>query len=188
MTDENVEQETEQDYPTLWNKDEQTDSQPVDDENVEPATRIDSKDSNNGVRYDNTESYRNFYRRLELWNRDDRNGKWVDEEKAGQDDRSAILDAVAGQLELTDYQKERAWYLLQQLGTDTFRANPTGLVCFCVCAIACREDGREWHPDRARESNDHKFSYFLRELGYGEEARESLVRKLYKRLDTELGE
>jgi len=53
-------------------------------------------------------SERAKYRRFRSDNQPGQNGKWRDETVHIPKDREAVLDAIAGQLELTDYQIERA--------------------------------------------------------------------------------
>lgn len=151
-------------------------------DDVEPATKIYSTDAPGGRRYDNTESHREFYHRLDLWNRGDWNGKWRDEERATKKDVRSIFEAIAAQLELTDYQELRGWRIFSKLPDGTRRGNPTALLCICSAAIACREDSRWYHPDRNSEANDQLFQRLLDDLDFSE----TVERKCYRRVESEV--
>lgn len=156
----------------------------MNDDNVDSATWFDPNDVPNSRRLDNSESLRNHYRRLGLQNLEGRNGKWVDEKRIAPKDRKAVLDAVAGQLEVTSYQRARAWHLMQDLPDATYQGNPIGLVSLCVCAIACRNDGRIYHPNRPKYANDKQFDHVREELGHSTKIVRQALHRVQQELDS----
>jgi len=95
------------------------------------------------------ESKREKYSRLALANSLNWNGKWRDETRATKRDQNAILDAIAGQLQLTPYQHQRSRSVFDDL-PDGFSGQgySTRVVALCVCGIVGREDGRNYHPNK----------------------------------------
>lgn len=150
----------------------------MDNEHVEPATRFSPNEAPGGTRDDLTESYKRFYRRLSAWHGANGDWKWSDQRRVSKRDRSAILDAISGQLELKDFQKERALRILEDLPEGTLRGNPTALLCIVSAAHACRPDGRKYHPKRADDNNDDLFQSLLGGFDYSEKQ----IRKVYNRV------
>lgn len=135
-------------------------------EDVEAATKLDPRDAPKTQRADSVESLRDLFRRLDLWNRGEWNGKWHNEQMADRHDRRAVFDAVAGQLELTGYQRVRAWNMYQSLPKGTRTAFSVPLLLFCVSIVAAREDGRYYHPQASSERNDDVFDEVRVQLGF----------------------
>lgn len=151
----------------------------MNEDHSDAATWLNPNDAPAYNRLDDTETLREHYRRLGLWNQEGRNGKWVDESQMTPKDRKHTLDAVAGQIDATDYQRERAWVLIQELSDSTLQGTAAGLICLAACAIACREDGRSYHPDQRRP--DH-FEQVRESLGFPERH----YRRVYHRIETEV--
>lgn len=96
---------------------------------------------------DGSESIRDKYRRLADNYRPGKSGKWHDEVPKIDDDRAAVVDAVAGQLELTPGQRDRARAKISNLPGRHFRANQIALVALVVCGWIGWRDGRNYHPN-----------------------------------------
>lgn len=124
------------------------------DDQVERATTFNGDDAPPGKRLDNSESLDNYYSRLSLANSLDFNGKWKDRRRETQKNASAIVDAVAGQLELTDYQVNEAHRYFTVIPNRFNESHSTEVVALCVCGLAGRQDGRDYHPNAIRPSTD----------------------------------
>lgn len=136
------------------------------DEYVEQATKITGSDAPDEMRLDGTESKQQMYQRFSVWNSLDWNGKWRDEERATQKDASAIIDAIASSLELTDLQATRAKSYFDSLPDSYNQAYSTALLAVCVCGLSGRQDGREYHPNTIHPSTDEStgsFAHLARE-------------------------
>lgn len=151
-------------------------------EDVEPATKIDPSEAPNTPRGDYVESIRSLFQRLDLWNRGDWNGNWENRERTDRRDRRAVFEAVTSQLDLTDYQQDRAWRLYQDLPEDTRTAFSVPALVFCVSVIAAREDGRYYHPQAPNSRNDSRFSEIREEIGLTEKR----ASRLYGRVMAEV--
>jgi hypothetical protein len=133
------------------------------DESVDEATIFDPTDAPLTDRLDGIESQRQHYQRLSVANSLNHNGKWRDENKQTEMNSQAIVDAVASQLELTDYQTERAKHFFDQLPDRFNQGYSTSLLALCVVGFAGREDGRRYHPSLISPSSvrePHKPSPF----------------------------
>jgi hypothetical protein len=124
------------------------------DEIVEQATMLNGCEAPPGNRGDGIETRRNHYRRLAIANSLDWNGKWRDEGRATIKDNLAIVNAIGSQLELTSYQKQRSEVLFESLPKELYGAYESALLALCVCGIAAREDGRDYHPNNAHPNSD----------------------------------
>lgn len=145
-------------------------------------TRFYGSEAQNGYRLDGTESFTEYYSRLANLNTGLYNGKWaVDESARWRQEDLAILDSVAGQLELTRYQKKVARIAFDGLDLREL-SSPNGinatLVAIITCAIVCREDGRFYHPSRGDETNDSLFVDLLDSLDY----RDRVIRSCYEKV------
>ncbi len=89
------------------------------------------------------------YKRLRLYNRN----TWKDRREENKEvthrqDNLAIYDALAGQLELTDYQKEKGRRIFDKLELEKL-GKPARLIAFGVCAVVANDDvhdGSRYHP------------------------------------------
>lgn len=129
------------------------------DDYVEQATILKGHEAPDGTRHDKTETHRNHYSRLAMANSLNWNGHWRDEHRATEQDNHAIVDAVAGQLELTSYQQERAHNVLDSLPRELLGAYQSSLLALCVCGVVAADDGRGYHPNNAHPNSetDSKF-------------------------------
>lgn len=108
-------------------------------------------DTKNATYFDPTEAEESSinYRRLRLYNRN----TWSDRREENKEvthrrDNLAILDALAGQLELTDYQKSEARRVFDELNLGKI-GKPARLIAFGVCAVVANDDvpdGSRYHP------------------------------------------
>lgn len=142
----------------------------VDDDYVERATTLDSTDAPQGTRLDNSETKQDYYRRLAVLNSLDYNGKWRDERRETAKNASAIVDAVAGSLSLTPFQKAEAHRRFAALPDKYNQSYPTSLVAVCVCGVVGAEDGREYspkarHPDAAVDGWDYRWYSVVQDTG-----------------------
>lgn len=124
------------------------------DEIVEQATMLNGCEAPPGNRGDGIETRRNHYRRLAIANSLDWNGKWRNERRATIKDNLAIVNAIAGHLELTDYQKQRSETVFEALPNSLYGAYESALLALCVCGLVAREDGRTYHPNNAHPNSD----------------------------------
>lgn len=124
------------------------------DELVEQATTLNGNEAPQGKRRDDTETYRQHYRRLALANNPNFNGQWRDEERSTVEDNAAIVDAIGGQLELTTFQKDRAREALVKLPSELLGAYQSALIALCICGLVGRRDGRDYHPNNAHPNSD----------------------------------
>jgi hypothetical protein len=137
------------------------------DDQVEQATVFKGYEAPDGIRDDGTESHKNHYSRLALANSGNWNGFWRDEHKATEQDNHAIVDAIAGQLELTSYQRERAHAVLDSLPRELLGAYQSALLALAVCGVVAAEDGRDYHPNKAHpnSNSDTVFVTLFEETG-----------------------
>lgn len=119
----------------------ETEPSPVLTPDTENATYFDPSEVN--------ESTSVNYRRLRLYNRN----TWHDRREENKPvtrrrDNLAILDALSGQLDLTDYQKDKARRTFDQLHIKDI-GEPVQLIAFCVCTVVANEDvpdGYRFYP------------------------------------------
>lgn len=147
-----------------------TETQPVptSDAHTEYSTAIDYYTmAGEGYRLDMSDTYYEFYKRLNLLNMGRWNGKWRYEPHERMIDRLNIFDAVASQLELTQTQKNWAEYRFKYIDLRPYtRIGGISIVAFCICAFACELDGRQYHPSRSSENNDPEFVQFAENVGF----------------------
>lgn len=136
------------------------------DESVERATTFNYVDAQAEERLDGSESKRNHYNRLGVFNSLDWNGKWKDRKKETQKNASAIVDAITCQLELTDYQKRETHRRFNALPDSYNEAYSTAMLALCVAGHVARKDGRDYHPNNLnRDDDDRNFTQLVDELG-----------------------
>lgn len=124
------------------------------DDDAERATTFDAEKAPPGNRYDGTESFYEHYNRLSLANDDRYIGKWRDESQQTKKNSAAIVDAVAGQLELTEYQKSESHRIFSSLPDRFENGYHTHLVAITVCGVIGERDGRNYHPNQLRTGTD----------------------------------
>jgi hypothetical protein len=124
------------------------------DEQVDQATSFRSYDAPDGERLDGSEQFQDYYDRLGVANTLNWNGKWRDEHAETKRNALAIVDAVAGQLQLTDFQSGKARVWFTELPDKFNESRSTGLLALCICALVAREDGRTYHPNQYHDGSD----------------------------------
>jgi len=121
----------------------------------------------NGYRYDNTDSFYEYYERLHLLNMGRWNGKWRNEEQERLIDRLNVFDSITSQLELNDHQKAWVKPRFKRISLRPYtKIGGIHIVCFCLCALACRHDGRYYHPSRSCDNNDPEFVRFANNVDF----------------------
>jgi len=89
------------------------------------------------------------YKRLQLLNRGTWNSRYEEnKEVTHRQDNEAILDAVCGQLQLTDYQKKESKRILEDLDLQDI-GKKVRLVAFGICVVVANRDardGKRYHP------------------------------------------
>lgn len=89
------------------------------------------------------------YKRLQLLNRGTWDSRYEEnKEVTHRQDNLAILDALSGQLELTDYQKQKARRIFDSLNLGKL-GKPVRLIAFGVCIVVANDDvynGCRYHP------------------------------------------
>jgi len=117
------------------------------DEHVEQATTIDPTDVADVQRLDGIETKYNTYSRLSIANRSTWDWKWLDRTQKTTQDAAAVVEAVASQLDLTEYQTQRAARFLSQIKQERVQGYSTAALAICLCGLAGRLDGRAYHPN-----------------------------------------
>ena len=101
----------------------------------------------------------------------------TDQEKIRRADNLAIFDAIAGQLELTDWQKRYGRAVVDNLNLREI-GHPVEGVVFAVCALTVRRDRRFYHPNRDDENNDSEFLRLKDDLSLSDRNVRSLIHRL----------
>lgn len=137
------------------------------EEYIERATTFDGYEAPATERPDGRrESLKSHYNRLSILNSLDYNGKWEDKVRQTAKNGSDIIDAVASQLELTDYQKQEAHHRFTDISERRKQGNKTHMIALCVCGIVGVEDGRDYHPNHVLpHTPDSAFGDFAVETG-----------------------
>lgn len=105
---------------------------------TENATNINPNDAS-------TDKQRRKYSRLSKYNRGTWNGpKRENKEVTLQQDNLAIFDALAGQVDLTSYQKTKGRRILTQLDLRKI-GKSVNLIAFSVCILVANDDVHEGH-------------------------------------------
>lgn len=140
----------------------------MDDDNVDKATTFNGSEAPSGKRLDKSESFSDYYGRLAVANSLDFNGKWKQRRRETRKNASAILDAIAGQMQLTDFQKRKAHRLFSDLPSEYNESRPTALLALVIAALAAREDGRSYHPNQCASTSNitNNFTKIASELGF----------------------
>ena len=160
--------------------------EPVTSHDTPNATKFhpDDYDGPTEDRLDGTRSLEQHYSRLAEQNVGIYTYKWGDNTKLRPQDNLAILDAIMGQVELTDYQKRIARTEMDNALLSKW-SSPNGvdaiLVGICICAIILRNDwhsDRFYHPNRSDENNDELLNKFIREESYRDKDIRSCFQKV----------
>lgn len=89
------------------------------------------------------------YKRLLIYNRNTWKNRWEEnKEVTHRQDNLAILDALSGQLELNNFQKEKSRRVFDELDLGDL-GKSVRLIAFGVCAVVANEDvhdGSRYHP------------------------------------------
>jgi hypothetical protein len=163
---------------------------PYDESQPEPSTEPDTPNSttfygsdssanyDGKYRADGTETFQDHYRRLSIYNTGIWTRNWADKEALRRADNLAVFDSISSRLELTDYQTTIARQQFDELNLQEL-SSPQGidatLVAIMTCAVACRQDGRFYHPAKDDNLNDSLFTSLISNLGY----RDSVVHSCY---------
>lgn len=152
---------------------------------AKPATDFDEDDVPNDLRLDGLETRRNFYNRLRVRHSHNWDGKRISETRKTKKDTSEILDAIASQMELTDYQKAQAHRAFSNLPSVYNDSTSTALLALCTCSLVANEDGRAYHPHQLRPESrkSNKFVELADELGVSY----TRVYKCWTKLQSEVG-
>lgn len=116
------------------------------EESVEPATSFNASEAP-------PDKYQ-LYSRMENNQRKECVGNWVDETELTVQDHKAVVDAIAGQLELTSFQKESAKRLLSDIPVEEFYGCGTSSIALAICAFPAWGDGRHYHPNTLHPSSN----------------------------------
>lgn len=163
-------------------------AEPLTEPDTSNATKFDARDlpGGNSYRGDGVETLANHYHRLSLLNQGIWTGTWADKSALNEQDNLAVFDAVASQLELTNYQKTRARLAFVSLDLQEL-SSPHGidaaLVAAMTAAVVAREDGRMYHPSRADNNNDALFLRLLDDADYDDRTVRSAYEKVLHRVD-----
>lgn len=147
-------------------------------EETEPSPVL-TPDTENATHFDPDDVYGSppvNYERLRLYNRN----TWKDRREENKEvthrrDNLAILDAISGQLELTDYQKSEARRIFDNLSLGDL-GKPARLIAFGVCIVVANEDvrnGNRYHPQM--NDPDDLFVNIIDQLGFTERQIHSVI-------------
>jgi len=165
-----------------------------DEERRYPTEFIDDWQNKRGSQFDpaevgssaSPEQRQRIYRTGQL-QKDFGHNKWRTKEgkrKQRLREKRDAFDIVASQLELTPYRRQQTEMVFMQLDLQRLGL-PMELVAFCLCALAARQDGRMYHPNRSEENNDKQFLDFAQSLS---EREQSLIVKTLNRLQHRLSD
>lgn len=118
-----------------------------------------------GTRMDGSRSYWKFYKALAMYNTGRFNFYWRDEKVERPIENLAMFDSIASQLDLTD--RQRGIGQSRFTIPDFRRYSKLGgvrMAAFCMCALVCAEDNRDYYPTRKPETNDPEFVRMAEEL------------------------
>lgn len=168
----------------------ESESEPLTQPDTDNHTKFHPGDADHDTdkRLDGTATFNQHYSRLASHNAGIYTGKWADKTKLRSQDNLAVFDAIAGQLDLTGYQKETG---RAAFGTLNLRelSSPGGidaaLVAVMVAAVVARRDGRNYHPQGTDESNDDLFTALLNDLDYDDSVLHSAFGKVHYRVETD---
>lgn len=125
------------------------------------------------------------WQRLSLLNEGMWNGPREENTEALRNqDNLHIYDAIACQLELTDYQKERGRSVYEELPLHKL-GRPVEQYGFAVCILVANEDaeGSRYWPSKDKPDNDPLFREFGERLGLSFREQSSALMKVKSRSD-----
>lgn len=131
----------------------------MNDEVVEWRTTFDVSDAPHDNRLDSIETKHEMYSRLAVANTLDWNGKWRDENRVTEKTERHIIDALSSQLELTDFQKDRAQKLYYDSREELLPSYSIETLSLCAVGLSGNADGRNYHPNNLLRSNESKNRY-----------------------------
>jgi hypothetical protein len=145
----------------------------------EPSEVV-TPDTENATFFNPDESNRpEHFKLLRFYNR----GTWKDRREENKkvrhrQDNIAILDALSGQLSLTDYQKSEARRLFDEINLQKM-GHKTSLIAFCLCAILANEDvpdGHRYYP--TAKNTDAEFTSMQDNLEFSDHKVLSVMGKI----------
>lgn len=160
--------------------------EPVVSQETENHTKFHADDGDYEAEYrlDGIKTFENHYSRLAKFNVGTYSYKWGDNEKLRRQDNKAILNAIAGQLDLNTYQHRRAKEEMDRALLSKW-SSPNGidavLVSVCICAVILRNDqrsSRAYHPNRKDDNNDEMFVKLLERFDY----RDKTIRSCFEKV------
>lgn len=116
------------------------------------------------------------YERLRLLNR----GTWLDRREENKEvthrrDNMSVLNSISGQVELTDFQKQKARRLFERLDLREI-GKSVEIVAFAVCAVVANDDvhhGSRYHPRMVNP--DREFAHIADRLEFTETQLHSII-------------
>lgn len=167
-----------------------TDEYEYDDDQPE-AISIESPSATSLNPSDDETGREDHYKRLWLWNE----GLWksrnrVDEEKMWEKDRLNTLNAIASELELSSWQKERATKILKNINLTEVSTGQQPRIkasCFAICVFVFNEDVKPrrsgsciYLPDKDDEDNPDHFVRAKEEIGLTDAEISNAVNQILK--------
>jgi hypothetical protein len=166
----------------------ETQPAPATESDTDNKTKFHPDDANHDTdkRLDGTATFEQHYARLASHNTGIYNGKWADKTKLRSQDNLAVFDAIAGQLELTRFQKT--------VGRDAYDglnlrelSSPGGadhtLIAIMVAAVVSGRDGRPFHPNSRDGNNDALIVGLINSFDYPDSVVHSTFGKIRHRLE-----
>jgi hypothetical protein len=152
---------------------------------TENATKFHDQDAPAGYRKDGSRLYQEWYWCLDLYNTGRFNYNWRDESHERLIENLAMFDSIASQLDLTDRQRGigRSRFTIP----DFRRYSQLGgvrMAAFCMCALVCAEDQRDYYPTRKPETNDPEFVRMAEELDLNKRYIQKGIERLRSELNT----
>ena len=144
-------------------------------EDEEQRTHINASDSDSGSRHDGSESFANYYQKLNQYNgthppTEADEGVWLHEEKL------ALFDSIAGQLQFTPHQKRRGRKVAGEIDFGLL-GERAETALFALCCIVAGEDGRDHHPE-FEEPTDDRFEAIQESLDIDERTAGRMIEEI----------
>jgi len=140
-------------------------------------------------RLDGTETKRQQMQRLfRQYQTGLKNGEWTDKEKMRSVDNIRMLNTIAGQLELTDYQQERARRILDSVSVPAFRSpdRDVALIGFSLCVLVYNDDTAtesRYYPTKTE--NPERFEPMAESISCSDGQVISMIEKIRKRIEND---
>lgn len=134
---------------------------------MKEATSFNPYDAPLSERLDGTESKQDQFRRLRYQNTLRWSGKWRDERERTERAAHDIVASIAGQLELTRYQREESLRVFENLPDTYNQAYSTAMLALIVCGLIARQDGRDYHPNaiHPQSKKENEFTALADDIG-----------------------